>query len=607
MQALLSKLPAFMLPFVTRSLRGGRGKRYLIFSLLLASLSGVMGLWLTLGSGEFEQSVRSEFGLEPHEWELERETMTVIVHDEWELRAAQNELTSILETGSWDGYGPVSQLHHEGLDLIHRAAQSDALTRDQLDLREQARAINEMPIVQYGPEVEDWERMTFPWYDEQQVAALETAIATKAIPSVQMYQSPLSLFDALRFTGFLAGLALAALGTVFAPLLIAVQQAQERHENTLMPLSGTALSPRELALGLASGPGSIIAIFMAPQLAVFLLCSLFAGEVAMALALLAALTTTTVCLSFGAQLLGQLAGKKRTPGIIGIALMSLMGVSWLSSIVLVANADSDVAGFSAIVPQVGIASLLAEIFVDLDAGFAWVFVGTFAWTIGAAVLAYLMLTALARRIEGRDGAPLSFSQAGFGALVCMALVLIAFPDLGSHEYAVRQYIGLAMLALPLSLLFMGRIPTSDGPPNMRTIDLRRLLLEFGGWAAIYFVGAGLLGTDADAFHPVALGWLAWCVLVVGLLCVRVVAAPTKIAGNLWAGFCVFTVFVSFVHAGIWGMDGGRGPEEVFLFADISPVLGLIQVALVVWVPISLIRHLRNSLGSVRGEQPKVEA
>ena len=32
-----------------------------------------------------------------------------------------------------------------------------------------------------------------------------------------------------------------ALGSALAPLLVALQQATERHENTLQPLSGTAL------------------------------------------------------------------------------------------------------------------------------------------------------------------------------------------------------------------------------------------------------------------------------------------------------------------------------------------------------------------------------
>ena len=69
MHALLSKLPAFVVPFVTRSLRGGRGRRYIIFSLLLASLTGVLGLWLTLGSGQLEQSLRTDLDFEVHEFE----------------------------------------------------------------------------------------------------------------------------------------------------------------------------------------------------------------------------------------------------------------------------------------------------------------------------------------------------------------------------------------------------------------------------------------------------------------------------------------------------------------------------------------------------------
>jgi len=605
MHRLLSTLPAFMLPFVTRSLRGGRAKRYLVFSLLLASLTGVLGLWLTLGSGQFEQSVRSEIGLEPHEWELERQTFTVYVHDDWERREAERDLERLAAAGARfdeDGiYGSASELYSQGQAQLYLAATSPVRTAEQARLRDQARALLDFNDDFQAGEPGLDTGASFPWADPDERAMLETIVAADALPTIATYRSPLSLGQGLAFTGFMAGLILAALGTVFAPLLVAVQQAQERHENTLMPLSGTALSPRELALGLAAGPGAIVAIFAAPQLVVFVLCATIAGELGIALALLAALATTTVTLTFGAQLLGQLVGHKRTPGIIGIALMGLAGSAWLVAAGLVADSDPDVAGLSAVIPHVGLAALLTEVFVDLHAGFEWVLVGTFAWTIGAAVLAGLMLTALSRRIEGQDGALLSVGQAGLGAVVCMALVSVAFPDLHGADQAVRQYLGLAALAAPLSLLFMARVPTGDGPAQMRSIDLPRLLAEFGGWAAAYFVISSVLfGTEAEALHPVALGWLTWCVGVVALLCVRTVAAPTKIAGNIWAGFCAFCVFLGFIHAAMWAFDGASGLDEVFLLAELSPVLGLAEVALVIVIPISLVHRLRKSLGSVTG-------
>ena len=615
MHALISKLPAFVVPFVTRSLRGGRGRRYVIFSLLLAAMTGIVGLWMTLGPGQLEQSMRTDLDFEEYEYERERNDFTVYVHDEWELERSQEELSELPYAKPWDEhhyYSEVSELYFHGQAMLERAANSRTLTAEQARLREQAMALvsadrlrepepeylhpyqESTRLVDY-PEYED-----FNWYDHREVRQLEAVIAAEGIPAIETYRSPLSFGEALGFTGFLAGMLLVALGTVFAPLLVAVQQAQERHENTLMPLTGTALGPRELAMGLASGPGSVIAIFAAPQLVLFLICALFAGELAVALALVAALLTTSALFMFGAQLLGQLVGHKRTPGVIGIALMSLAGTGWLGSILVVADADSDMAGFSAIIPQIGLGALLAETFGDIDAGFSLVFLGAFVWTIAAALLAHLTLTALARKIEGTDGTLLTGVQASIGALVCMILVSIAFPDLSHNEEAVRQYFGLAMLALPCMALLMARVPTGDGPASMREISVPRLLLEFGGWAAGYFVLSALFfGTTCDALHPVALGWLGWCVAVSGLLAIRQVAVQTKVAANVWAGFCAFTLSIAFFQACMWALDrGGHDLEEVFIFFDLSPVLGLMQMALAVWIPVSLVRHLRKNLGAI---------
>src|SRR5690606_18835360 len=125
MQALLSKLPAFVLPFVTRSLRGGRGKRYLILSLVLASLTGIIGLWLSLGAGRFEQEMRTEFKLEQHEYERERDEFTVYVHDLWELRSVERELARLGGTPSYDvDYSQASELYSWGHELVRQAASS---------------------------------------------------------------------------------------------------------------------------------------------------------------------------------------------------------------------------------------------------------------------------------------------------------------------------------------------------------------------------------------------------------------------------------------------------------------------------------------------------
>jgi hypothetical protein len=593
MHALLSKLPAFALPFVTRSLRGGRGKRYVIISLVIAALTGIVGLWLALGSGKFEQSLRTELELEQHEFMRERQEFTVYVHSEMALRRAEREIRGLSRAVEMREYGEVAGLLDWGRSTLERASQSAAGTNASIELRDQARQLTGMQ------DPESW--LTFPWHDPVEVAGLRSVIARDGVPAVELYASPLGIRDALQITGFFAGLLLAAFATVFAPLLVAVAQAQERHENTLMPLTGTALSPRELAIGLALGPISVISIFAIPQLAIFLICSAVAGEVLVAGALLAALFATGVLFTFGAQLIGHLFGHRRTPGVIGISLMSMSGVAWLVGAAFAADGEHEIAGFAAVFPHIGLSALLAEVFIEVDASFGWAFVGIFVWTSGAIMLAWLTMTALSRTIEGSDGALLSRTHALLGALTCILLVNVAIPPQGYDAEALRQYVGLGMLALPFFALLLARVPTGDGPSRMRKVPVPALLLEFATWGVAHIALAGLVfGIDPDALNLVALGWLSWCVAVLGLIAIRIVATAGKVADNLWAGFCAFSLLLGFGQSVFWGVDGGRHDfEDIFVLMQLSPVLGLLQIGLTIWIPLSLVRHLRSNLGSIR--------
>jgi hypothetical protein len=90
------------------------------------------------------------------------------------------------------------------------------------------------------------------------------------------------------------------------------------------------------------------------------------------------------------------------------------------------------------------------------------------------------------------------------------------------------------------------------------------------------------------------------VLVLGLIAMRIVATPSKVSANLWAGFCTFSLLLGFGQSVFWGVDGGhKDIDDVFVMMQLSPVLGLLQIALVVWIPLSLVRHLRSNLGSIR--------
>ncbi|MCA9697705.1 MAG: hypothetical protein KC431_09280, partial [Myxococcales bacterium] len=167
------------------------------------------------------------------------------------------------------------------------------------------------------------------------------------------------------------------------------------------------------------------------------------------------------------------------------------------------------------------------------------------------------------------------------------------------EGAPRQYAGLIILALPLSLLLMARVPSGDGPSRLRRIELPKLLAEFASWAAAHILVIALFfDVDAYAFHPVALVWLAWSVLVLGLIAVRIASVPNSIAGNLWTAFCGIGLVVGYVHAMMWSLDHHNDIDKVFALFELSPVLGLLQMFLVVWIPLSLVRAMRKELQAI---------
>jgi hypothetical protein len=607
MNKLLAQLPAFALPFVTRSLRGGRAKRYLSFSVLLTALTVLLGLWIALGNGRFEQNIRTELGLEEFEWHRGTREFTVYVHDDRSLKAAEQELADYRRRGAYGvvdtSYGEVTNLVVNGRRLVYDAAWS-SIPWDETHQALQARA----RALYGGTPGSDNDYAGFAWHDPAAVEQLERVLDRQGIPEVRRYESPLGLVDALQLIGLFAGLILAACLTVFGPLFVAVQQAQERHENTLMPLMGTSLSPRELALGLAAGPTTVLAIFAVPQLVLFGLCALLAGHFVVALVLIVALATSSLFLTFAAQLFGQLIGARRTPGIIGIVLMSLLGMAWLLGGALIFDVPRELHGIGAVLPTFGLSALLAETFSGaLNLPVARVLTSTLAWTGAAVVFAWLALTALSRKFEDRE-APLLGADAAFvGALTCVALVHVALP---THRYSdaaeVRMYLGLAMLALPLAVLLMGRVPLGDMAPRLRRVPVARLLGEFVGWGAVHVVLTVLLfrrSADLDMLHPVALLWLGWCVAVLGLIAIRMVAVPATLLTHVWTGFCALTLVVGFVQAIVW-VDGPQSLGHVFALSELSPVLGLLQVIVTIAVPVTLVRHLRKSLGSIASNPAK---
>lgn len=598
MDKLLAKLPAFALPFVTRSLRGGRGKRYLLSSMLLVAATLLVGFWIALGTGQFERDLRRELELEGDLWARQYQEFVVYSLDRDALANDRTAVERLEREGvyatksSYDS--PVFTLRDDGRTYLRDAAHSlNAVAPEHVELREHARR-----LIGAGPQY-DASRDYFPWHDVDRVARLQRILDRGGIPEVRRYESPLSLRESLAIVGSIAGLVLALAMTLFGPLLVGMQQAQEQHENTLTPLTGTGLRPRELALGLASGPLSVVAIFAAPQLVIFLGCAAVSGDLVMGLGLLAALTASSVFVTFAAQLLGHLVGPKRTPGIVTLALMVPLTVAWVLGASLALEMDSATTGFAAVLPTMGLSMLLARTFAGLtDPDMTGVLWSTLAWSGAALMFAWLTLSVLARKIEARPGSPLGAGVALLGALTCIGLIHVAIPEDMSGE-PLRLYFGLAVLFVPFALLLMGRVPTSDNPPRMRALPVPRLLLELGVWCAIHIaISATLFEMDAQGVHPIAMLWIAWCVGVLGLMAIRLVALPSTMRSHFFLACCGLTALMGFIQAIYWAFESRHSAMHLFALFDLSPIAGVLQVGVTVATPLMLMRTLRTTFASL---------
>src|SRR5690606_4508715 len=88
----LEALRTAALPFVTRSLRGGRLRRTLALSLLLSILTVVLGAWISFGDGDFEAGVRVSFGLEESRWSRQQNDYVIVVDSPGEAAELEREL-----------------------------------------------------------------------------------------------------------------------------------------------------------------------------------------------------------------------------------------------------------------------------------------------------------------------------------------------------------------------------------------------------------------------------------------------------------------------------------------------------------------------------------
>jgi hypothetical protein len=270
MKSIGDRLPGFALPFVTRSLRGGRGKRFVALSFGLALLTALTCLWIGLGRGETARSIRVDIGMELPIYEREHHEFVIV-------QRPGIDRDAVLESRK--------PMMIDGGRMTVREAIAQVAPPEHAELQARAKEL----ASQWGP-VENPDH-GFSWHDARQVYRLEKIVEREGIPAVVEYTPVVDLRGALQLLAIITGGLLVVLFTVVAPLLVALQQASERHENTLQPLTGTALGARELAVGLACGPLAIVAIFAAPLAALYVLAVVGVGPLG-SLALLPVLAGT---------------------------------------------------------------------------------------------------------------------------------------------------------------------------------------------------------------------------------------------------------------------------------------------------------------------------
>jgi hypothetical protein len=590
----LREIHAACLPFVTRALRGSTRRRVMLGSALLTLVVLLLGAYIGRSPSSPAHDLRVSLELETSRWQREQQEFVIFVNDERERAQA-------LRDGNTPSAHRLSPTRHRAeeawvlLDVL--AGPHVMVPREYHELRERARALRNARVDLAPPDLEPRRsHQHFAWNNPHDRQRLQAILDAELQPHVVVYASPLGTAATIRIMGVLAGGVLLLLMMVIAPLWVGVQLAQELHENTLQPLTGTALTARQLVLGLVAGPLAPVAIVAATMLGVTLLSAAVAGRMVPALGVVV-MGTAMGAMLVGLAMLGALAvGRRRAPGIVGIGLLGLLGAAALAGAGAGAELDGRMLGLVAILPGAGPMHLLCEAFVpqahlngvqaqalDLRLGLA---------TAGAVVLAALILRALERAVGGthREGA-LRPVEAGVAAVVLAVLAVTATPP-GSRIGEVFLA-ATALVLVPLQLVLLGRVPGGDTPARLRHVPLVRLLGEHAAWLGVVVIAALAVAGPPHVMRPGALVGvmhLGWAVMVTALVTLRVGALPSSIPVKLWLLVCLGVAMIEYVTGVVWCMDSPPA-EMLFPMAAAHPVLGVIHVGLFLWIPVSLVRGL----------------
>lgn len=595
---MIERVRTTCLPFVTRSLRGSRFRRTWLLSALLGVVSVVVGSWLALGDGRFERDVRQGFDLEVSTWERSRTEFVIIVHDRFEHRRALADRERALRHGpaAVESWGPVHNTMRDAAATL-MAATSVMPPPEHAELHARASMLLDSrgrSIVEH-----DGYRRGFSWHETRDLAQLHAIVDHDLVPRVELYRSPLGVAGAVEMIGLFSGGTLLLLLLVVAPLMAGIQVAQEVHENTLQPLTGTALSARQLVLGLSSGPLAVIGLLVAPQTLLFVAASAVAGNIVAALGAIAVGLAGCALLMMLSQQLGTAIGRRRSPGVVGIGMLAVLSLMLFMGLGIAAELDDETLGLVTVVPQVGAFHLLREALAPagrLDV--AEVLAADMRLVVGCAVfltLAGITLLAVERRIAGTPGPAVRRSEAFVAAGTLVLAAVLAVP-LEAHHLDAYVLATLALVVLPFLLLVMGRVPAGDVPARLRTIPVKACLVEFWSYVALH-VAVVLLAVGGPGqlkhFGLVASFHVGWALSVAALVAIRAVSIPVRLAGLVWLTFSLFMAMLAFISGAVFVIDDGAD-RSFFVLSNLSPVLGAAQAILTVAIPWSLIRAMRKA-------------
>lgn len=604
------QLHAASLPFVTRALRGGRKLRYAGVAVLLVLLTVLLGAWLALGSGRLEHELRVGFRLERPMYMQEQLEFKIFAEDEddlADLRAAALELTSGRLTRAYShdpgsyAESRVSERLREGVRVLAHA-RDDNMRRVDRATYEAAGALSQRHGIMSDEMDSEW----YGWDDAETREQLRNVIARDLRPEVALYSSPLTTADAVRVIGLVAGSMAMLLMMLFAPVLAGTQMAQEVHENTLQPLTGTALSARDLVLGMTLGPAAVIALLAGPQIALFLAAALAFGSVLPALGMLAVCVAAGAFLTMLAQLAGLALGRHRSAGMLGVALLAVLAPLTMIGAAFALEMPHRALGMMALIPQAAASHMLLESFIPAGTALRGAYLeasqidaAQVAVGIGAAGMlcfAFLGLRALERRVGELSPTALTRGEALFGALVSTVLITLANPFQAINRAFEFYLVNFGIVLVPMAILLMMRVPMAETPTALRRIPVAALLAEFTAGIAVFFaVCIGCMGfARFDVLDsPVAFFYLLWMIGVAGLLAIRVAALPMSLLAKIWAAVCAMGLGVGFVHLVEWTRRPGQDIDQALAFWEVSPVLGLLQGLMLVLIPALLVRALRH--------------